>query len=38
METRLAESVPSLRNLSPNPGVSGEELLGAAADENLTNP
>ena len=40
METRFAESIPSLKNLSPIPGASGDLLsaVGAAAEDNLMSP
>ena len=40
METRLAESIPSLKNLRPIPGASGDLLsaVGAAAEDNLMSP
>ena len=40
METRLAESIPSLRNLRPIPGPSGDLLsaVGAAAEDSLMSP
>jgi len=37
--TRLAESIPSLKNLRPNPGDNGTPFsYGYDADENLMIP
>ena len=38
METKLAESIPSLRNLTAIPGIKGLVAEGAAAEDNLTSP
>ena len=40
IETKFVESIPSLRNLSPIPGVSGwlPSATGLAAEDNLTIP
>lgn len=39
MATREAESIPSLKNLSPRPGASNYSFgLGSAAAESLTIP
>lgn len=40
MDTKLAESIPFLKNLSPIPGVRGwlPSAAGLAAEDNLTIP
>lgn len=40
IETKFAESIPSLKNFKPIPGVSGcfPSAVGCAADDNLTIP